>query len=92
MFLSNDLKALCEILAQGLIGLIEYSCQQVATSFLEAHLEETRRLSLLGLEQSQGWVTDWEVLPGCARVRTKCVEKTGVDLWGQSKDPRELPG
>ena len=24
----------CEILAQGLIGLIEYSYQQVATSFL----------------------------------------------------------
>ena len=31
-----------------------------------------------------GWVTDREVLPGCARVRTKCAEKTGVGLWGQS--------
>ena len=37
-------------------------------------------------------MTDWEVLPGCARVRTKCAEKTSVDLWGQSRDPRELPG
>ena len=27
-----------------------------------------------------GWVTDREVLPGCARVRTKCAEKTGVGL------------
>ena len=23
-----------------------------------------------------------EVVPGCARVRTKCVEKTSVGLWG----------
>jgi hypothetical protein len=29
----------CDILAQGLIGLIEYPYQQVATSFSEAHLE-----------------------------------------------------
>ena len=27
-----------------------------------------------------GWVTDPEVLPGCARVRTKCAEKTCVGL------------
>ena len=47
---------------------------------------------MLGPEHSQGWVTDREVLPGCARVRTKCVEKTSVDLWGQSRDSRELPG
>jgi hypothetical protein len=37
-------------------------------------------------------VTDREVLPGCARVRTKCAEKTSVGLWGQSRNPRELPG
>jgi hypothetical protein len=37
-------------------------------------------------------VTDREVAPGCARVRTKCIEKTSVGLWGQSRDPRELPG
>src|SRR5438128_9701700 len=37
-------------------------------------------------------VTDREVLPGCARVRTKCAGKTSVGLWGQSRDPRELPG
>jgi hypothetical protein len=23
---------------------------------------------------------------------TKCTEKTSVGLWGQSRDPRELPG
>jgi hypothetical protein len=28
----------CDILAQGLIGLIEYSYHQGITSFLEAHL------------------------------------------------------
>ena len=37
-------------------------------------------------------MTDREVIPGCTRVRTKCAEKTSVDLWGQSRDPRELPG
>ena len=37
-------------------------------------------------------MTDRELVPGCARVRTKCAEKTSVDLWGQSGDPSELPG
>ena len=36
-----------------------------------------------------GWVTDWEVAPGCARVRTKCAEKTSIDLWGQSRSRQE---
>jgi hypothetical protein len=58
---------------QGLTGLIGYSYQQVATSFMKAHLERTPKLSVLGLER---WVTDREVRPGCARVRTKCAEKT----------------
>jgi hypothetical protein len=40
-----------DILAQGLIELIEYSCQQGASSFLEACLERTSKLSMLGLEQ-----------------------------------------
>ena len=40
----------------------------------------------------QGWVTDRELVPGCARVKTKCAEKTSVDVWGQSRDPIELPG
>jgi hypothetical protein len=55
----------CNIPTQGLTGLIGYSYQEVATSFLEAHLERTLKLSVLGLER---WVTDQEVLPGCARV------------------------
>jgi hypothetical protein len=42
----------CDILAQGLIGLIEYSYQQVATSF-----------SWPGA--ISGWVTDQEILPLC---------------------------
>ena len=36
-----------------------------------------------------GWVTDQEVAPGCARVRTKCAEKTSIDLWGQSRSRQE---
>ena len=43
----------CEILTQGLTGLIEYSYQQVATSFPEAHLERTPWLSVLGPEHSK---------------------------------------
>jgi hypothetical protein len=37
-------------------------------------------------------MTDREVIPGCARMRTKCAKNTSVDLWGQSRGPRELPG
>ena len=36
-----------------------------------------------------GWVTGWEVAPGCARVRIKCLEKTSIDLWGQSRSRQE---
>ena len=25
-------------------------------------------------------------------MRIKCAEKTSVGMWGQSRDPRELPG
>ena len=42
---------MCDIPTQGLIGLIGYSYQQVATFFLEADLQRTLRLSVLGLEQ-----------------------------------------
>ena len=41
----------CDILAQGLIGLIEYSYQHGMPSFPEAHSQRTPRLSMLGLEQ-----------------------------------------
>ena len=27
-----------------------------------------------------GWATDQEVAPGCTQVRTKCTEKTSIDL------------
>jgi hypothetical protein len=40
-----------DILAQCLIELIEYSYQQGAFSFLEAYLERTSKLSVLGLVQ-----------------------------------------
>jgi hypothetical protein len=41
-----------DILAQGLIELKEYSYQQGASSFSEACLERTSKLSVLGLEKS----------------------------------------
>jgi hypothetical protein len=40
-----------DILAQGLIELTEYPYQQGASSFSEAYLERTSKLSVLGLEQ-----------------------------------------
>jgi hypothetical protein len=40
-----------DILAQGLIELIEYSYKQGASSFSVAYLERTSKLSVLGLEQ-----------------------------------------
>jgi hypothetical protein len=43
----------CDILAQGLIGLIEYSNHQGIPSFLEAHLQRTPGLSVIGPEQFQ---------------------------------------
>jgi hypothetical protein len=43
----------CDILAQGLIGLIEYSYHQGIPSFLKAHLQRSLGLSMLGSEQFQ---------------------------------------
>jgi hypothetical protein len=40
-----------DILSQGLIELIEYSYQQGTSSFSEAYLERTSKLSVFGLEQ-----------------------------------------
>ena len=72
----------CDTLAQGLIGLIGYSYQQVATSFPEDGLRSPKNseVKLPWPGEIWGWVIDREVLPECARVRTKCAEKTGVGL------------
>jgi hypothetical protein len=43
----------CDILTQGLIGLIEYSYHQGIPSFPEAHLQRIPGLSMLGPEQFQ---------------------------------------
>jgi hypothetical protein len=40
-----------DILTQGLIRLIEYTYRHGIPSFLEAHLQRTLGLSVLGLEQ-----------------------------------------
>jgi hypothetical protein len=41
----------CDVMAQELIGLIGYSCQQRITPLPEAHLEGPKKLSVLGWEQ-----------------------------------------
>jgi hypothetical protein len=41
----------CDILAQGLIGLIEYSYHQGIPSFSKAHLQRTPGLCVIGPEQ-----------------------------------------
>jgi hypothetical protein len=41
----------CDILTQGLIGLIEYSYDQGIPSFLKAQLKRTLGLSVFGPEQ-----------------------------------------
>jgi hypothetical protein len=43
----------CDILTQGLIGLIEYSYHQSIPSFLEVRLQRTLGLCVLGPEQFQ---------------------------------------
>jgi hypothetical protein len=54
-----------DILAQGLIELIEYPYQQGASSFSEAYLERTSKLSMVGLEQF-GMVDRTGSFLGCA--------------------------
>ena len=66
-----------QIPAQGLIGLIEYSCQQVVTSFPEAGLQRTPRLSMLGPEKfGDGWPTGKFFL--CAHEWGQSVQKKHV--------------
>ena len=43
---------------------------------------------MLGLER---WVTDREVLPGCARVRTKCAERPMLVCEGSLYPREKLP-
>jgi hypothetical protein len=43
----------CDILAQGLMRLIEYLYHQGIPSFLKVHLQRTPELSVLGPEQFQ---------------------------------------
>jgi hypothetical protein len=47
------MKPLCDILTQGLIGLIKYSYHQGIPSFPEAQLQRTLGLSVLGPEHFQ---------------------------------------
>jgi hypothetical protein len=72
----------CDILAQCLIELIDYPYQQDASSFSEAYLERTSKLSVLGLEQFG--VSDRP--RSFSRVRMsedKVRTKDSVGLWGQ---------
>jgi hypothetical protein len=48
----------CDILGQGLIWLIEYSCHKGIPSSPEAQMQKTPGLSILGPEQFRdGWTT-----------------------------------
>ena len=76
----NSFKSPCDTPAQGLIGLIGYSYQQVATFFFGSRFPKNSEVQLAWPGAIWGWVTDREVIPGCARVRTKCAEKTCVGL------------
>ena len=69
---------MCDTPAKGLIGLIGYSYQQVATSGSRSPKKSEVKRAWPG--EIWGWVTDREVPPRCARVRTKYTEKTGVGL------------
>jgi hypothetical protein len=72
-----------DILAQDLIELIEYPYQQGASSFSEAYLERTSKLSLLGLEQF-GMGDRPEVFSGAhewGQMRKRLVLVCGDDIW-----------
>jgi hypothetical protein len=71
-----------DILAQGLIKLIEYLYQQGASSFSEAYVERTSKLSVLDLTQFGMGDRPGSFL-GCAWVRIKCAQKTRVGLCGR---------
>jgi hypothetical protein len=79
-----------DILAQGLIESIEYSYQQGASSFLEAYLERTSKLSVLGLEQFGMGDRPGSFLR-CVWVRTKYAKDSCWSV-GTVYDSRELPG
>jgi hypothetical protein len=79
-----------DVLAQGLIEWIEYPYQQGASSFMEAYLERTSKLSELDLEQF-GMVTDLEVFSG-AHEWGQSVHKRPCWYVGTIYDPRELRG
>ena len=48
--------------------------------FFGSPFGENSKVKHAQLGVGSGWVTDREVAPGCARVRTKCAEKTSIDL------------
>jgi hypothetical protein len=52
-----------DIPAQGLIGLIRIPIPKSCNFFSGSPSLKTSKLSVLGLER---WVTDREILPGCA--------------------------
>ena len=80
----------CDTPAQGLIGLIGYSYQQVATSFPEAGLQRTPRLSVLGPEKfGDGWLTG-KFFPG-AHEWGQSVQKRLVLVCEDSLCPRKQP-
>jgi hypothetical protein len=72
----NDLvrQWVCDILTQGLIGLIEYSYHQGIPSFPEAHLQRTSGLSVLARSNFRMGNRPGSFF-GCAQVSTKVCRK-----------------
>jgi hypothetical protein len=79
-----------DILAQGLIELIVYSYQQGASSFSEAYLERTSKLSVVGLEQF-GMGDRLGSFPRVHMSEDKVRIKDLCWFVGTIYDPRELP-
>jgi hypothetical protein len=75
----------CDILAQGLIGLIEYSYHQGIPFFRKLACKELQGAWPRAI---LGWVTDRKVFSGVHKSGQKCVEKTRVGLWGLVYNPR----
>jgi hypothetical protein len=62
--------------------LLPYMVVLGRPSFSKDYLERTSRLSVLRLKQF-GMGDQPRSFLGCARVRTKCTQKTRVGLWGR---------
>jgi hypothetical protein len=76
------MQPLCDILTQGLIGLIKYLYHQGIPSFLEAQLQRTPGLSVLGPEHFQDGCPTGKFSRVCTSEDKSAQKKTRIGLWG----------